>query len=119
MKLSRHDLVHAKDTQLKAIGLNRKLNKGWLQRAMKAEFTEAEVELFHKSKEKTLKSEKIDRQQKFSEDKMANLILLICKKCKDDPSFDEDKLQWLLFRCDMAAYIKTGQTITGATYVKQ
>lgn len=67
----------------------------------------------------TIKSDKITPSQKFSEDKMANMILLICQKCKDDPSFDEDKLKWLLFHCDMKSFIETGRTITGATYVKE
>lgn len=59
MKLSRHDLVHAKDVQLKSIGLNRKLNKGWLRRALQSDFTEEEIAVFHKAAEKTITTETV------------------------------------------------------------
>lgn len=50
--------------------------------------------------------------------KLAELILYLCDKCKDDPNFDPGKLQWLLFHIDMEAYRRTGTSVTGCTYIK-
>lgn len=51
--------------------------------------------------------------------KLAELILYLCDKCKDDPTFDLEKLQWLLFHIDMESYRRTGASVTGCTYIKQ
>ena len=56
---------------------------------------------------------------KYSRKKLKELILLICKECADDPSFDEDKLKLLLFLCDFQAYGKLGKAITGAEYIRE
>lgn len=77
----------------------------------------SELKRLATSKHKT-KKEKRPAEQ-FSPDKMANLILLICQKCKDDPTFDDEKLKWLLFHCDMKSFVETGKSITGDTYTKE
>lgn len=48
MKLTRHELVHATNVQLRSIGLERDQNKGWLLRALDAEFSPDQIEMFHK-----------------------------------------------------------------------
>lgn len=53
MKLTRNDLIHATNVQLRAIGLCRDGNAGWLKEALERDFTRAEVELFHKARKKT------------------------------------------------------------------
>lgn len=52
--------------------------------------------------------------EEASDAKLAELILYM-----DDPNFDEDKLKFLLFKIDMEAFVKFGETITGATYIKE
>ncbi len=50
MKLSRRQLIRAKDVQLHAIGLRRKQNSGWLQSAVRMDFTAEQVAAFEGSK---------------------------------------------------------------------
>ncbi len=55
---------------------------------------------------------------KYDEEKLKNLILYTCEKSKDDPHFDDEKLAGLLWQIDMSAFVQTGKSITGATYIK-
>ena len=50
--------------------------------------------------------------------KLKELILYICEKSKDDPNFDMDKLNWLLYNIDFEAYKKFGKSITGSVYIR-
>lgn len=50
MKITRYDLVHAKDKQLRAVCITRKGNSGWLKAALAREFSEQEVARFHAEK---------------------------------------------------------------------
>lgn len=51
--------------------------------------------------------------------KLKELILYICQKCKDDPTFDEEKLKFLLYNIDFRAYAKFGKSITGERYIRE
>lgn len=55
----------------------------------------------------------------IADEKLRNLILYICKLSEDDPSFDMQKLETLLFFCDFTAYRRSGHSITGQTYIEQ
>ena len=46
MKLTRFQLVHATDKQLDAIGIKRRLNAGWLKRALEKDLTRDELDNF-------------------------------------------------------------------------
>jgi hypothetical protein len=51
-------------------------------------------------------------------DKMRELILLICKRSVRDPRFGATKLNKLLFDVDFLAYRRLGKPITGCAYQK-
>jgi hypothetical protein len=55
----------------------------------------------------------------YDENKLRELILLICRKCADDPTFDEEKLKMLLYQCDFRSFAELGRAITGAVYVRE
>ena len=55
----------------------------------------------------------------YSEPRLRELILYVCKKCEDDPTFCEEKLKSILFFCDFGAYRKFGKSITGSAYMKE
>ena len=46
MKLTRFQLVHATDKQLAAIGVTRRLNAGWLKKAVETEWTKEDLNNF-------------------------------------------------------------------------
>jgi len=46
MKLTRFQLVHATDKQLAAIGVTRRLNTGWLKKALETEWTREDLTNF-------------------------------------------------------------------------
>ncbi len=46
MKLTRSQLIHAKDVQLAAVGITRSNARGWLRKALAREFTNQEVAQF-------------------------------------------------------------------------
>lgn len=46
MKLTRSQLIHARDVQLAAVGITRSKNRGWLKAALLREFTDREVARF-------------------------------------------------------------------------
>jgi hypothetical protein len=51
--------------------------------------------------------------------KLQELVLHIAKETKDDPNFGRTKLAKVLFYSDFAAYADSGESISGATYVRQ
>ena len=55
---------------------------------------------------------------KFNREKFKELILYICEKSKDDIHFDMKKLGVILWKCDFKAYAELGESLTGATYIK-
>jgi len=55
----------------------------------------------------------------FHKDKLAELIVFFAEESKDDIQFGSVKLNKLLFLADFWAYGHLGQSITGATYVRQ
>ncbi len=57
--------------------------------------------------------------QKESDNKLKELILYICEKCKDDPSFDYEKLKRILYLADFRFYGETGRSITGTQYIRE
>lgn len=42
---------------------------------------------------------------------------IICA-CEDDPSFDQQKLNAMVFEIDRRYFLETGKTLTGFTYLK-
>jgi hypothetical protein len=57
--------------------------------------------------------------REFDKARLGALILYISKKLKDDPHFDMEKLNNILFIIDFRAYKELGKSITGATYVRE
>jgi len=47
MKLTHNQLIHARDCQLRVLGITRKLNAGWLKAALRTDFDPDLVEAFH------------------------------------------------------------------------
>lgn len=54
----------------------------------------------------------------FDPDRFDDLVLYIAHRTKDDRYFGRTKLAKVLFYADFDAYRDTGQSITGATYVR-
>lgn len=55
---------------------------------------------------------------RFDPDKLAELILYIAGRSRDDPRFGMTKLNKILYFSDFKAFGMLGQSITGATYVR-
>lgn len=53
------------------------------------------------------------------EAKFAELILYIVQKCAADETFDNAKLNHLLFHADFLAYAELGEPITGVEYIRE
>lgn len=60
-----------------------------------------------------------DEPRAVKDAKLRELILYVCKKLKDDPGFNEEKLKGILFQCDFTAYRRFGKSITGQEYIKE
>ena len=54
----------------------------------------------------------------FKPEKFRELVVYICKKSEDDPTFGAIKLNKVLYYADFAAYRVLGKPITGAQYQK-
>lgn len=52
MKITKEELIHAHDRQLRALGIERTGNKGWLYVALRRDFTPEEIKLFVATKSK-------------------------------------------------------------------
>ncbi len=55
----------------------------------------------------------------FNSDKMKALVLYLARAAHDDYTFGRVKLAKLLYYVDMEAYLRRGESITGATYMKR
>jgi hypothetical protein len=51
--------------------------------------------------------------------RLSELVLYIAQKSETDPGFGKTKLLKLLAYADFISYARTGESMTGATYVKQ
>ena len=52
-------------------------------------------------------------------DKLTEAVVYLVNGSQNDPNFGETKLVTMLYYADCAAYLRTGQPITGATYLRQ
>lgn len=73
---------------------------------------------YHNFRQRIGRLKRRESKLRGSQKKLAELILLVCDKSKDDPHFDLEKLKWLLFYIDMESFRETGKTVTGCTYIK-
>jgi len=55
-------------------------------------------------------------QMKGGDDRLSEMILYVCAKCADDPSFGATKLNKILWCSDFIAYFERGEPITGTAY---
>jgi hypothetical protein len=82
--LTGYELIHAKEAQLRAIGLSRYGNTGWLKRARATLFSDEQIELFRSFSpphpelfdEKSVKSTKTAKQKQFSPETDTHFITL-------------------------------------------
>lgn len=70
MKLTRHELIHATDAQLRTIDLHRKNNSGWLQFGLSLDLPEERIAVFHKADTR----KKIDPEDKNVESVRSKLL---------------------------------------------
>lgn len=56
---------------------------------------------------------------RYSEPKLRELILYLARAEHDDYTFGRVKLAKLLYYVDMEAYVRRGEPVTGATYIKR
>lgn len=56
------------------------------------------------------------KRQRFRPRKTAELIIFILSRFKD--GLTQEQLSFLLWQCDMDSFAKTGQSITGARWIK-
>jgi len=58
------------------------------------------------------------RKQRFAPRKMAALLQYLCWQFRRKRSFTLDTILFLAFKCDQAAFVETGRSLTGATWHK-
>ena len=51
-------------------------------------------------------------------DKLTEAVVYLVNRSQNDPNFSETKLVQLLYYADCAAYMQTGEPITGVTYLR-
>jgi hypothetical protein len=58
------------------------------------------------------------REFPFDAERFKDLVLYVAAQCRDDPTYDNVKLNTMLYYADFAAYRAFGEPISGATYEK-
>ena len=57
--------------------------------------------------------------REFDPERLKELMLYVASECADDPTFDNETLNHILFMADARAYAELGQSITGAEYIRE
>src|SRR5687767_11549584 len=61
----------------------------------------------------------VNTRVKFDRDRFKSLVHYICWRCEDPRILGSVKLNKVLWYTDRIHYLRAGQPVTGATYVKQ